>query len=271
MDMEGMTCHGCGSTNVSFDAKRRVLVCFQCGNEEYYSRATLNANGKVLFSKQNAMKFFADGKLDNAQYYALDVLNVSRDNAPALYIMAYYDEFVQRRDGALKEFFRTIDDVALEYDEVRELMQLFKASAYNLMDYEFDMILLLAKNMQADEDAKELGDLLDFFCPLFLSKRNSSSFLTPERIEIYRDLADHCDIPKTCFALIKAIQTNPDSPYAADTFHLKARTRYFYDHFVLPVGSVIAVMKETEMKPKFLAAYQKIKQQYEENMRKQGG
>lgn len=271
MDMEGMTCHGCGSTNVTFDAKRRVLLCFQCGKEEYYSRSTLNANGKVLFSKQNAMKFFAEGKLDGAQHYALDVLNVSKDNAPALYIMAYYDAFTKKKDRALSAFFHTIDNIALEYDEVRDLIQLFKASAYNLMDYEFDMILLLAKNMQAEEDAKELGDLLDFLCPLFIGKRSSSNFLTPERIEIYRELAEHCEIPKTCFALIKAIQINPDSPCAANAFHLQARTKYFYEHFVLPVGDIVSAMKETELKPKFLAAYQKIRQQYEENMNQQGG
>ncbi len=266
MDMEGLTCHGCGSKNVTFDAKRRVLICFQCGNEEYYSRATLNANGKVLFSKQNAMKFFAEGKMDSAQHYAMDVLNVSRDNAPALYIMAYYDEFVQRRDGALKTFFHTMDEIALEYDEVRDIIQLFKASAYNLLDFEFDMILLLAKNMQAEEDAKELGDLLDTLCPLFLSKRSSINFLTPENAEIYQELAEHCDLPKTCFALIKSIQTNPDSPYSKNTFYMKTRAKYFYDHFVVPVGSIISKMKQSEMKPKFLAAYQNAKQQYEKNM-----
>ena len=35
----------------------------------------------------------------------MNVLNISKDNAPALYIMAYFDEFVSRKDGALKSFF----------------------------------------------------------------------------------------------------------------------------------------------------------------------
>ncbi len=270
MDSEGLKCHGCGSTNVSFDAKRRMLICFQCGNEEYYSRATLNANGKVLFSKQNAVKFFTEGKWDSAKHYAMDVLNVSRDNAPALYIMAYYDEFVEKRDGALAEFFWEIEEVALEYDEVRDLIQLFKASAYNLVDFEFDILLLLAKNMQAEDDAPELGALIDFLCPQCLSKRGSSSFLTPERVEIYQELAEHCDIPKTCFALIKSIQINPDSPYVSNTFHLHSRTKYFYDNFLLPVGKIVANMKASEMKPKFIAAYQKTKENFEQQMNREG-
>ena len=58
MEGAGLQCHGCGSTNVVFDSKRRILKCNQCGKEEYYSRATLNSNGKVVFGKQNAMSFF---------------------------------------------------------------------------------------------------------------------------------------------------------------------------------------------------------------------
>ncbi len=270
MDIEGMKCTGCGSARVTFDSKRRVLVCFQCGKEEYYSRATLNSNGKVIFSKQNAIRFFSEGKPDSARHYALDVLNIAKDNVPALYIIAYCDEYMAKRDGALKLFFREANSIALEYDEVRDLILLFCASGYNLIDYEFDIITLLAKNMQSNEDIRELSEAIDALCPAFINRRSSGSFLSTEHLEIYRELNEHCDIPKTCFALLKSIQTNPDSPYAANCFHLTARTRYFYEHYVLPIGSVISSMCESQVKPKFLVAYQKARAQFEERMKTKG-
>ncbi|MCC8138633.1 MAG: hypothetical protein LIO76_11385 [Clostridiales bacterium] len=266
MDMTNLQCHGCGSGNVTFDPKRRVLKCNQCGKEEYYSRATLNSSGTVLFSKQNAIKFFMEGKIENAQHYSMDILNVSKDNAPALYIIAYYDEFNMKRDGALKEFFKTIRDIALEYDEVRDLMQLFKASSYNLMDFEFDLLTLLALNMQSDEDIPELEAFVDQVCPAFIGKRSTITYLKPENAEIYQELAEHCNIPKTCFALLKSIQTNPDSPFVSNTFYLKSRCRYFYEQYAEPIGKIVYGMKENEMKKKFIAYYEKLKAQFDRNL-----
>lgn len=262
MEMEGLKCNGCGSSNVVFDPQRRILVCHQCGKEEYYSRATLNSNGKVVFSKQNAMNFFMEGKIDKAQHYALDILNISKDNAPALYMIAYNDEFVLHRDGAIKRFFVQIEEVPLEYDEVRDLIKLFRASVNNLADYEFMLLTLLAKNMQSNEDIPELSELIEQICPLYISHRPSSNYLTKENAEIYKELAEHCDIPKTCFALLKSIQTNPDSPYSNNSFYLKSRSQYFYDHYVVLIGDVIESMKNSEFKTKFLISYQKINEQY---------
>ena len=156
MDMEGMQCHGCGSSQVTFDPKRRILLCNQCGKEEYYSRATLNANGKVVFSRRNAIRFFSEGKLEDARHYAMEVLNISMDNAPAMYILAYYDEFTARKTDAMRRFFQQIRDVALEYDEVTDLRGLLLSSAYSLADYEEDTIQLIAVNMQSAEDRPQL-------------------------------------------------------------------------------------------------------------------
>lgn len=262
MDMEGMQCHGCGSTNVTFDPKRRILICNQCGKEEYYSRATLNANGKVIFSRRNAIRFFSEGKMDDARHYALEVLNISMDNAPAAYIMGYYDEFKLRKPNAMKEFFRYIKDVSLEYDEVTDLRGLLLASAYNLAEHEEDVIQLIAVNMQAQEDAAELCNFIDTLCPYLIAKRTSASFMTQNLKEMYQELAGHCNIPKTCFALLKAIDTNPDSPYSDSSFYLKAKAQYFYDHYVTDVGSVISSIGDGALKAKFTGVYQQKCQKY---------
>lgn len=262
MEMEGMQCRGCGSTNVIFDPKRRILICNQCGKEEYYSRATLNANGKVVFSRRNAIRFFTEGKLKDARHYAMEVMNISMDNAPAMYILAYYDEFTARKPDAMKGFFRQIKDVALEYDEVAELRGLLLSSAYNLSDYEEDIIHLVAVNMQSEEDSADLCEFIDTLCPYLIGKRTSTTFLTKSLGEMYQELAAHCNIPKTCFALLKAIEINPDSPYSDNSFYLKAKTQYFYEHYMTDIGAIISAIKDEALKRKFSGAYRKKCEKY---------
>lgn len=256
MEIEGLQCHGCGSTNVVFDPKRRVLTCYQCGKEEYYSRATLNANGKVAFARRNAIRFFAEGKLEDARHYAMDVLNISMDNAPAMYILAYYDEFAAGRSESLRQFFRQVQEVPLEFDEVKELRELFLTSAYHLADFEEEVIRLIAVNMQAEEDAEELCGFIDRICPYFIARRTSASFLTPELADMYRELAEHCGIPKTCFALLKAIDINPDSPCSDNSFFLKSKARYFYEHYIQQISEILSATRDPALRNKFLAAYQ---------------
>lgn len=257
MDSGGLQCHGCGSTNVEFDAKNRKLVCYTCGKEQTYSRATLYSNGKVVSSRQNAMKFFTDGRFEDARHYALQVLNILADNAPALYIMAYYEEFTAKNEGTMKRFFNQIQEVALEYDEVEDLRNLFLASSYRMQDFEEDMIQLIAANMQDAQDKDDLCAFIDKICPYLISKRTSSGYLTKELAEMYKDLAEYCSIPKTCFALLKSIDANPDSPYSDNSFYLKSKTRYFYDNYVLPIGNIIGAMNSREYKEKFMNSYKK--------------
>lgn len=263
MDVGGMQCHGCGSTNVRFDPQRRMLVCNQCGKEEYYSRSTLNASGKVMYARQNAITFFGEGRYEQAKEYAEDVLNISVDNAPALYILAYFDEFVLGKNESLHRYFSKMEKIALEYDEVQELMKLFIASPYKLMEHEEEVIKLLAVNMQSEQDAPVLCAFFDKLCPYLISKWPSMGYFKPSLTELYAELAGHCGIPKTCFALLNAIQSNPDSPYVSNTFFLKPKTEYFYEHFVLPVGKVINAMKDDQFKAKFLAAYKQRKEKFE--------
>ena len=265
MDFAGLQCHGCGSTNVTFDPKQRILRCNQCGNEEYYSRSTLNASGKVAYARRNAMQFFKEGRMDDARHYAKDFLNISMDNAPSLYILAYYDEFATRKPDSMKNFFIQMADVPLEYDEVRDICSLLMASAYNLGDFEEDVIKLLALNMQSPDDARELCTVIDSICPYLISKRTSSAYLTNNLVSMYRELAGHCDIPKTCFALLKSIETNPDSPYVGQTFYLRAKAQYFYENYVVNIGKVLQGICDTDLKTKFVNTYNNKCMQYKKD------
>ena len=262
MELDGLQCHGCGSTNVTFDPKRRILSCNQCGKEEYYSRSTLNANGKVVYARRNAINFFKEGRMEDAKHYAMEVLNISMDNAPAMYVLAYYDEFTARKPDSMRRFFAQIMDVALEYDEVRDMCGLIMASAYNLADFEEEVIRLIAINMQSPDDAKELCSIIDTICPFLISKRTSSGYLTDNLAEMYRELAEHCGIPKTCFALLKSIEANPDSPYATQSFYLKAKAQYFYERYIVNIGKIIRAMNDENFKAKFIAAYESKCRQY---------
>ncbi len=265
MDVASMQCHGCGSTNVSFDPQHRMLICNQCGKQEYYSRATLSSNSKVLYAKQNAIGFFTGGHYDTSRNYAQDVLNIFVDSAPALYILAYFDEFLQGRNGALQQFFQKMNSIALEYEEVKDLMTLYLASPYKLMDFEANVIRTIAVNFQSEKDAPTLCSFIDKLCPYLISKWPSMNYLSKELVEIYQELADHCGIPKTCFALINAIQNNPDSPYVSKTFFLKPKCRYFFDHFVRPIKDIIQAMNAPDLKDKFIAAYNQRAEQYKKD------
>ncbi|MCR5321987.1 MAG: hypothetical protein K6E85_01700 [Lachnospiraceae bacterium] len=267
MEGTGLQCNGCGSSNVVFDPQTRILVCKQCGKEEYYSRATLNRNGKVLFAKENAMRFFTEAKYEDAHHYAHETLDISRDNAPALFILSYYDEFVAGRLGTMKRFFVDIGPIALEYDEVRDLIKMFEAAVYRLTDYEKEMIELMAKNMQAKEDIPDFSAFIDKISSYIIPKRTSSVFLSSEMVEIYAEIAGRCDIPKTCLALLKSIELNPDSPYKTNSFYMRSKTQYFYDNYVLAIGRILAAMKESDYRSKFLSAFNKMKASYEERMK----
>ena len=262
MDSGGLLCSGCGSSNVTFIPQLRKLVCNQCGKETFYERATLNANGKVVLSRQNMIQFFLNGKYEDARHFSREVLNIAMDNVPALFVMAFCDEFVDKHNERIHDFFVQVNNVSLEYDEVREMIKLIKASAYRLVEYEGQVIELLAKNMQSEESLPELTDVLDTVCPYFISKRTSMDYLTASLVDMYKELAMHCGIPKTCFALLKSIETNPDSPYASNSFFLTSKCRFFYEHYIIPIGDIISAMGNSEYSAKFMNAYNSKCQKY---------
>ena len=265
MEYDRLECPGCGSADVTFDSQSRKLYCRQCGKETFYSRATLNKHGKVIYSKENAVKYFTEGKFDTARHYAQEVLNIMMDNVPAMYIMAYISEIEDKKPGRIKEFFKETRDLPIDWDEITTLKALFLASPAALIEFEADAIRLIAVNLQSEEDAKGLTEFFDSLCPYLISKRSSGNFMTQELAEMYRDLAGHCDIPKTCLMLLKGIQTNPGSPYADNSFHLRTKARNFYDSYVLAVGEIIRAIKTDSLREKFVDSYTKFCNKYEQD------
>ncbi len=143
------------------------------------------------------------------------------------------------------------------------MITLFTAALYNMRDYEEQMLTLIVENMQAPEDRPELEAFIEKVSPYCIAKYPSEDFLTEDRCSLYCDIAANCNIPKTCFALLKGIEKNPDSPYVTGTFYMKARTQYFFDNYVKRVGKVIEAMKNSEVKPKFVNAYNGYLQKYQ--------
>lgn len=262
MELSGLKCNGCGSTNVKFDEKNRVLICYQCGKEEPFSRHDFANNDKVVITKDNAIKFFLAGKYEDAHKYAQDVLNIMLDNIPALYMMAYYDEVVNKRIGSLKRFFEYASEIKdVDYHEIRDMLKLFENTARHLKDYEREVLTFVALNMQSGEDKEELCEFVDKLCPYFIANRTSMDYFIKNK-DLYVDFAQHCGIPKTCYALVKSIAENPDSPYKSQKFDLVERNKYFFEQYVVPIGTVVQNMNYDQMKQKFLAYYMQMKDKF---------
>lgn len=215
MEYSVTTCPGCGSTFIELDYVKKVIICKQCGATSPYTRTALNKNGRVVFALDNAIKCFKEGEFENSANYAHEALNVSNENIPALFIIAYYEEFVQYKNGSFIRFYeKVMRDMMIDGDEMTSLLELFTAAAYNLRNYEKEIMELVRVNMNSAGDAKQLCDFVDKLCPYFIDKRGSCIYLEDDMYEIYKDLARRCSIPKTCYALLKSIGSNPDSPYA---------------------------------------------------------
>ena len=149
-----------------------------------------------------------------------------------------------------------------EYDEVRDLIDLFESTLYNMRDFEVQMVSIVVANMQSMEDRPRLEGFIDAVCPFCIARYASEDFMTAEREDFYQDIAANCNIPKTCLALLKGIKENPGSPYKTGSFALRRRTLYFLEHYVEPVGRIVNSMKASQYKQKFLSAYQQVSEQY---------
>ena len=263
--------YSCGNCNASLniDLKTRTCRCDWCHQLVHIPRKEINAGPSVQSNVKQATEYFLNREFDRAVECAQGALAYAVDNAPAKYILAFYDRFIakNRKEKALYHFFeeRLIEQQSepLDEDEINTLKDFFLASPARLSEHEEQILDLVRGNAQTSE---ELCAFVDAFSPSVIAKRNSIDYLTQELADIYMELAEDCNIPKTCYALLSSIRTNPDSPYPNETFYLRNKTQRFLHTYVHPIGDVIEAMQDEEMRQKFLTAYNKLEAQILEKM-----
>ncbi len=253
MDGTVFRCPGCGEP-VDIDFKTRKGHCDFCGNVVTFPRSAFNNNEKVKNELKYCMRCFEEKRYVDAKEHAENILATAYDNAPALYARTYYEAFsaVNKNSARVGEFFSTIEDLALENEEVELLVKMFLSTVYRLKDNEEDVLHFATSYLSG----AELCSFVDAFSPMLIVKRDSIDFFTPALSELYAEIAGQCSIPKTCYALLQAIMQNPDSPYPESRFFLKTKTQRFYNDFVLPVGEIIQKMDSQELSSKFYNVYQ---------------
>ncbi len=96
MTSEGITCPGCGSSDVDFDPVTRRTHCNQCGRDGYYSRDQVASLDRVSTAVKNAIGTFTSGNRANARGFGGVVFNILPDCLRALLIMGYCGVFSVR-------------------------------------------------------------------------------------------------------------------------------------------------------------------------------
>lgn len=263
MDASVFYCPGCGQP-VDVDFKTRKGVCAWCGNIVTFPRRTFNSDDKVKNELTFSTRYFREKRFEDAKHHAENVLSVAIDNAPALFIRAYYEAFLatNKDSDRIRSFFNELKDIDVDVEEIQPLSELFLLSVRKLGPQEKEVLGWAKSNLPRDD----LLRFTDEFCPIAINGRESIDFFDPDLIELYKQIAAECSIPKTCYALLSAIDKNPDSPYPENRFFLKTKTRRFYTDFILPVGEIIKSMDSQELRDKFYRVYQNKQEAFENKM-----
>lgn len=198
----------------------------------------------------------------NAMLSAEKVLQEQDAHIPANYIKAYYQACVENTShrDALKNFFAKHSQTVLSAEDVKLMKNMFLISGYQLMAYEREALELV---LRSEDTSANICAFVDTLCPKLIAKRENREFLTPALVETYSKLANKCNIPKTCFALLSSIRTNPDSPIPQNKFYLTTKAENFRDEYVVPVGNVVNMMGDPELRKKFVPAYRNELQKYD--------
>ena len=264
MDATVFHCPNCAAP-VDIDYKTRKGSCEFCGSVVTFPRKTFNSSANVVNELPICLRCFDEKRFADARAHAESVLAIATDNGPALYARTYYEAFaaVTRNSERVGEFFKQINDIDMDGEEVEALKKMFLSTIHKLADYEEDVLRWAVNNLHPSE----LGSFTEAISPLLLSKRTSIDFFTPGLAKLYKEISAASPIPKTCYALLQAITTNPDSPYPENRFFLKTKTQRFHDEFVLPVGEIIQNMASPELKNKFYRVYQARVEDMEKQMK----
>ena len=204
----------------------------------------------------NAVSSFVAKDFNSALKGANEVIASDAKNIPASFIVAFSDEIFRKRPNQLDKFFSSVPSLpgSMDSEDLEKLCRLFTAGRLKLANYEATILNLVYAN------ANEIGPgavckFVDEFSPNIISTRSNGSFLSGDLLDMYMKLSAFCTIPKTCFALLGAIELNPASPLKTGDYYLTGKSKKFYDEYVTRVGEIIDNMKSEKNRPQFQKAF----------------
>lgn len=182
------------------------------------------------------------------------------------YIIAFCSSISQ--DGSLQGLrsFLTADNAKrCTHEESERLKRMMLAFPRNLAGVECEAIRFVMA-LDGEENESAICSFVDAFSPYIIKKQPSSDYLDSEKLRFYGDLARRYSVPKTCFALLSSIKTNPDSPFATNRFDLAGSTRSFLRNYAEPIGEVVHSIKDSGHRQALGSRYEQVVSEYRQKM-----
>ncbi len=216
---------------------------------------------------ENAVRAFVAKDFQTAFKAATEVLATDKDHIGACFITSFKSYVVDHNRAGMNGFIQRItsSDYAVLDSDQSMLQDLMATAPTKLMDFE-EQILSFVYNNSVGDPAKEEATckFVDSFSPPIINSRSDHSFMTPNMVWLYRNLAAYCTIPKTCHALICSINSNPESPVKNGRYYLKSVSKKFYDEYVLPINDIIGSMKSEKYRSQFSKGYEQYRSSYQQ-------
>ena len=204
----------------------------------------------------NAVAAFVAKDFNSAVKGATEVMASDAQNIPAGFIVAFNEQVFKRKANQLDRFFDNVPKLpgSISSEDMEKLCRLFSAGRLKLADYETQVLELVYAS------GNELGPaavckFVDEFSPNIIASRSDARFMSAELVDAYMKLSAFCSIPKTCFALLGAIDSNPASPLKNGAYYLTGKSKKFFDEYVTPVGAIIDNMRSEKNRPQFQKAF----------------
>lgn len=225
---------------------------------------TVIINGPDVQSiADNAVSAFVARDFNSAVKGANEALAIDAKNLPAAFIIAFNEQVFKKRMHQLDNFFAHVPTLpgSISSEDMTKLCQLFTAGSIKLSDYEAQILNLVYANSN-DMGPAAVCKFVDGFSPNIIAARSNGSFLSGSLLDSYMKLSAFCSIPRTCFALLGAIEANPDSPIKNGAYYLTGKSQKFYEQYVTPVGEIVNNMRSEKNRPQFQKAFADKSQNY---------
>lgn len=213
----------------------------------------------IVGMTENMKEAFWGADVKSSLNLANSILEHDADNLTAKFVVGFGDMVLNKKFSKLDSFMSGLPGVRIDNETIGELIAYMKAVYPRVMPYENQVLSFLYNNRQTPVQTREYVDSIS---PNFIAKRADHSFMTGEMAETYRKLAAYCSIPKTCYALIGAIQNNPESPLKNGKYYAKTINRKFYDEYILKVQAIVSEMENESYRIKFSDGLSKLVQEY---------